>query len=82
LVGINNETKEIIFGECKWSNKKVGTNIMTQLKEKAQKVQWNSEKRKEYFILFSKSGFTPNMKKMAKEKGNIILVEKDKRLSI
>jgi uncharacterized protein len=82
LVGINSETKEIIFGECKWSNKKVGTNILVELKEKALKVQWNNGRRKEYFILFSKSGFTPDMKKLAKKESNVILVEKDKKLNI
>jgi hypothetical protein len=37
-------------------------------------VDWNARKRKERFIIFSKSGFTESMLKLAKEKG-IILVE-------
>lgn len=77
IVGINNETKEIIFGEVKWSNKQVGTNIFKSLKEKSSFVKWHNDERKENFILFSKSGFTADMKKFAK-KENIILVHEDK----
>ncbi|TRZ77628.1 ATP-binding protein [bacterium] len=79
IVGMNNESKEIIFGEVKWSNKKVGTNIFKSLKEKTDLVKWNNEKRKEKFILFSKSGFTNDMKKLAKKEG-VILVHEDRIL--
>jgi len=82
LVAINNETKEIVFGECKWSEKPVGTNIYQDLKRKAELVDWQIGERKEYFILFSKSGFTDDMKKIAKEAGNIFLVEQDKLVSL
>lgn len=78
IVGFNQETKEIMFGEVKWSNKQVGTNIFFDLENKAKNVEWNSDDRKEYFILFSKSGFTIDMRKLAKARKNIILVEKDK----
>lgn len=77
VVGINNQTKQIVFGECKWSNKPVGTNIYEDLKKKAGYVQWQKDKRKEYYILFSKSGFTADMIKLAK-KEKVFLVEKDK----
>jgi hypothetical protein len=78
IVAINDETKEILFGECKWSEKPVGTNIYDDLKRKAELVDWQTDKRKEYFILFSKSGFTDEMKKIAKAAGNIFLVKQDK----
>ena len=78
LVGINDETKEIIFGECKWSNKKVGTNILTELEKKSQQVDWNKEGRMERFVIFSKSGFTPDMIKLAKKNDNVTLVNKNK----
>ncbi len=77
VVGINNKTKEIIFGECKWTNKKVGTNVFENLKRKADLVDWHSKDRKEKFILFAKSGFTKNMLKLAREE-KIILVHQDK----
>jgi hypothetical protein len=76
VVGFSSSEKKIIFGECKWSEKAVGTNIYEELKKKAEMVDWNKKDRKEYFILFSKSGFTEEMIKTAKKDG-VFLVEKD-----
>ena len=75
VVGISTSEKKIIFGECKWSEKLVGINIYEELKQKAEKVGWNKDSRKEYYILFSKSGFTQEMIKMAEKEG-VFLVEK------
>lgn len=80
MIGINEKTKEIVFGEVKWSKNEVGTDIYENLKEKAGKVAWNTSNRKEYYILFSKSGFTKNMKDLAK-KENVFLVRQDRLLS-
>lgn len=79
VIGLNGETGEIIFGEAKWSEKKVGVNIFHDLKRKAELVEWEKGERKEYFILFSKSGFTADMEKLAK-KENVFLVKRDKLL--
>lgn len=76
VVGFNSSEKKIVFGECKWSEKPVGTNIYEELKKKAAKVEWNKNDRKEYYILFSKSGFTEEMIKIANNDG-VFLVEKD-----
>ena len=67
VVGFSSSEKKIIFGECKWSEKPVGTNIYEALKKKAVKVEWNKDSRKEYYILFSKSGFTEEMIKTIKK---------------
>ena len=76
VVGFSSSEKKIIFGECKWSEKPVGTNIYEDLRKKAAKVAWNKNDQKEYYILFSKSGFTEEMIKIAKNDG-VFLVEKD-----
>ena len=79
LVATNYHTNEILFGEVKWSNKQVGTNIYEDLKKKAQAVEWGKKGRKEYFAIFSKSGFTKDMAELA-EKDKVFLVHKDKLL--
>ncbi len=66
VVALDDENKEIYFGEVKWSNKPVGTDIFEQLKEKTALVDWNAGKRKERYMLFSKSGFTEGMVEKAK----------------
>ena len=65
--------KDIIFGECKWSNKKVGLSVLFSLKEKSKKVNWNNNSRKEYFILFSKEGFSEDLIALSEKDKTIIL---------
>lgn len=77
LIAMNEKENKILFSEVKWSNKPVGVNILEDLKRKAKLVDWGRGKRKEYYCLFSKSGFTEAMKKLAREE-NILLFEKDR----
>jgi hypothetical protein len=69
LVALNPEQKTILFGEAKWTTRPIGTNIYDELVAKSELVEWQKKKRLSYFALFSKSGFTPAMLKVAKEKG-------------
>ena len=68
LVAMNPEEKTILFGEAKWTTKPVGINIYEDLAAKSELVEWQRKGRKAYFALFSKSGFTPAMMKLAKER--------------
>ena len=67
------ENNKIVFGECKYSKKQVGLSILKQLQEKAKNIKWNNNNREEYFILFSKSGFSEELEKLAQKEKNIIL---------
>ena len=73
IVGIGEN--DIIFGECKWSQKHVGKNILTELQIKSKEVKWGSKSRKEYFILFSKSGFSSDLIQHSKENENVFLID-------
>jgi len=55
IVALNDETKEIMFCECKWRDSADAKKILYELKEKAKSVQWNNEERKEYYAIFAKS---------------------------
>ncbi len=61
------------FGECKYWKDPVGVNVLEKLEEKAARVEWGGQKRREHFILFSVNGFTPELKAMAKREGTISL---------
>lgn len=61
----------LIVAECKYSNKKVGLDILQDLQKKAKKI--DSELPIKHYILFSKSGFTEELKKLHNEE--IVLVE-------
>jgi len=67
IVALNDGKKEILFAECKWSDSEVDVGLYNSLKDKAKLVDWNTGKRIEKFALFSKSGFTSKMAKLAKK---------------
>ncbi len=56
IVAVNDETKQILFMECKWKNLmgKQAIKILGDLKEKSKYVDWNTNKEKEYFGLIAK----------------------------
>ena len=70
-----------MFCECKWTGRPVDITLYEALRRKAKGVQWNNKDRSEYFILFSKSGFTDKMKAL-REKDNLLLFDLDKIESI
>jgi len=79
LVALNKEKNEILFGEAKWSRKSVGTDIYRDLKDKSQSVVWGKKGRKEHFCLFSQSGYTEEMRKVAARE-KVLLFHQDRLL--
>lgn len=55
ICAVNEKTKEILFGECKWKEKVNALSVLNELKEKVKHVQWENEKRKENYAIFAKS---------------------------
>ena len=57
IVALNDDTNEILFGECKWKSNVDGKKLLQILKEKASYVLWpdKQKNRKEYFVIFAKS---------------------------
>ena len=80
IVALDEETKTAYFGECKWSNKKVGEDIYKNLIRKSELVDWHKGGRRNKFILFSKKGFTQRMIEIAKRE-DLLLIQKDRRIS-
>ena len=73
IVALDNDKGNIIFGECKYWKKPVGINILDNLKAKSGNVKWKTGDRKEHFVLFSMSGFTSELEKLAKEDTSLTL---------
>ncbi len=76
VVGLNEEHNAILFGEVKWSTKPIGTDILQDLRNKASRVPWGKAERQEAFTLFSRTGFTPEVRRVARREG-ILLFERD-----
>lgn len=61
----------LIVAECKYSNKKVGTDILQGLKEKSKNIKTTLKIK--HYVLFSKSGFTDALKNLSDD--SVVLVE-------
>ena len=55
IVALNEEKKEILFGECKWKEKVNAEEILRKLIEKSGYVGRNNKDRKESFAIFAKT---------------------------
>ncbi len=75
IVAYDSTGKDIIFGECKYWDGKVGINVLTTLEEKAKAVEWRKDNRNEHFILFSINGFTDELIELAKTRNDVVLWE-------
>ena len=73
IVGIDSMGKDIVFGECKFTNDPMDVNVYYNLLEKAKPVKWRHGDRIEHFVFFSINGFTERMKQLAEQKQEIIL---------
>ncbi len=62
---------EVLLGECKWTSRPVGVNILDDLKRKAQALDRTLPVR---YALFARSGFTPALQARAAEEG-VLLVD-------
>ncbi len=52
-----------LFGECKYRDSKVGTEVLKELMEKSKKVNLGFKPEEIFFALFSKRGFTEDLKR-------------------
>ncbi|MHC1574847.1 MAG: ATP-binding protein [Candidatus Methanogasteraceae archaeon] len=71
MVAVNGDAREILFGEVKWTNKTTGCGILASLKEKKDLVKWHNGERTEYYLVVSKSGFTPELREIMGSEGVI-----------
>ncbi len=76
IVALNDDTKDILLGECKWNNRKMDVDTLVKLKNISGLIKWNHSVRKEHYCLFSKSGFTKRLRDVAKT-GDVLLFALD-----
>jgi len=71
LIGVAKD--HILVGECKYSNKKVGIDILKLLQKKSLHVELKLPVKK--YLLFSKSGFTDELIELSKKDEKIELIK-------
>jgi len=82
IVALNERRSKILFGECKWSKNKVTFSLLDDLKEKAKKVRWKNDERKEEYALFSKNGFSDELIEHSNESVELKLYPLEKIRSV
>lgn len=66
------DADDYLIGECKWRNEPLDYSVLTKLKENADVFHKN--RRRTWFLLFSKSGFSDSVKREAEKSEDVILV--------
>lgn len=72
ILGINHHDQVMVVGEAKWTNEKVGADVISELEAKSKLLQG----KKDYYChlaVFSRSGFSSKVLEIAAKK-NILLV--------
>ena len=75
IAAIDPAGKNLILGECKYWQDPVGLSVLRNLEQKAKTVAWEKEHRKIWYVLFSASGFTEELKQEAAGRGDVQLRE-------
>ncbi|MDQ2056398.1 ATP-binding protein [Halobellus sp. H-GB7] len=73
VVGLNSQTDTLLLGECKWTNDPVGTGLLTDLEALTPEVRWHTGDRTVEYALFSRSGFTDEIKAQTADRSDVHL---------
>ncbi|WP_176226573.1 ATP-binding protein [Candidatus Hakubella thermalkaliphila] len=74
VVAVSDAEGTILIGECQWSVKAVGLEVLVDLKRKAQVFGAQERWPRVSYVLFAKAGFTPELRAAAPSEG-VRLVE-------
>lgn len=75
IVAVDENSDNVIFGECKFTNDPMDVDVYYHLLEKIEKVDWKKQNRINHFVFFSFNGYSEKLKQLADEKDNILLYE-------
>jgi len=69
VLAVSDTEKCALVGECKWSIHPVGINILSELKQKANRLAQEYDLQRVELALFSRVGYTPALRDQAREEG-------------
>ncbi|MCI8638330.1 MAG: DUF234 domain-containing protein [Coprococcus sp.] len=75
IAALDPEGDDLIRGECKYWKEPVGKNILYELEQKADKVEWKKNRRRVWYVPFSAAGFTEELKIIAKKREDLQLFD-------
>ena len=75
IVALDPEGKNLILGECKYWTEPVGVSVLRDLEAKTDSVAWERDNRKVWYVLFSASGFTDELKALNENREDLLLCD-------
>ena len=79
IAALDPEGKNLILGECKYWKEPVGLNVLHALEAKACDVAWERDRRKVWYVLFSISGFSDELRNHAASRDDLLLIDDGER---
>jgi AAA+ ATPase superfamily predicted ATPase len=73
VVGINQETETLLLGECKWTTDPVGRAVFDDLTALEPEVRWRGRDRDVRYAVFSRAGFTDELRTAVDERSDASL---------
>ena len=75
IAALDPDGSNLILGECKFRQGAVGEDVLRGLEEKSACVGWRMQERKVWYVLFSVSGFTPELQSEALRREDLMLID-------
>ena len=75
IAAIDPDGKNLILGECKYWQEPVGPRVFWDLVAKTDAVPWERDHRTVWYVLFSASGFTDDLKALAAQREDLLLFD-------
>lgn len=69
--------QEVLFGECKWWKDPVGENILDRLVGSSDRARYGREAPGRHHLVFSRSGFTDDLRARSKRDSSVHLLSLD-----
>lgn len=73
VVAVSDGGQDVLVAECKWTKRPVGGSVLLLLRKKAEQVASNLGAERSRLALFSRAGFTPDLRREARS-AEILLV--------
>ncbi|EMA56895.1 hypothetical protein C468_17094 [Halorubrum kocurii JCM 14978] len=70
VVGINRDANQLVLGECKWTSSLVGREVFDDLTALESEVRWQGDDREVSYALFSRSGFTEDLRAVVADRSD------------
>ena len=77
VMAVGENEKAILLGECKWSSRPLGIRTLQDLQSKARALPDVYQRMHVSYALFSKRGFTNELRKLARQQGVLLVTPDD-----